>query len=288
VSTASATCFRPQVLPEDRDYFDLYAKTCEYAPSDRNYRKSVEWNLSAIARGQCYADAIEQYMPLRGKRALDIGCGSGGVCIAFAQRGALCTGIEPAEYRLEWAVARTRGHQVQATLISKKLEDTDFPDGAFDVITATDVLEHVEDYRIVMRKMCDLLAPGGLIFATVPNGFHVRNILAENHTGLFGVLLLPMKWRPFYVVNVRKAMKSHHVSYFPPCHTLVAICQSRGLVVLEPVEIAKLSHPEGIRRRWLQTVVHALLRLFPFWPVYHRLISWFLLPPTYTLVAQKR
>jgi len=276
------------VPSEDRNFVNLWKKTTEYVPSDLNYLNSLKWNLSAIERGRFYADIIEGYLPLYGKRALDIGCGSGGVCIAFAQQGAICTGLEPSATRFEWAMTRIRDHNVQVNLLPKMLEDANFHDGTFDIITATDVLEHVDDYRAVLRKMCDLLDDNGLIFATVPNCFHIKNILTENHTGLFGLLLLPMKWRPFYVVKIRKAAKSHQVSHFPPAHKLVAICHNQGLVVLEPAGIAKLHHPEWISRRWLQNMVRTLVYFRTLLPVYYKLISWFALPSTFTLVAQKR
>ena len=49
-----------------------------------------------------------------------------------------------------------------------RLEDLPFEDGAFDLILATDVLEHLEDDRSVMRELRRVAAPGARLLATVP------------------------------------------------------------------------------------------------------------------------
>jgi hypothetical protein len=44
----------------------------------------------------------------------------------------------------------------------------DLPDGAFDVVLLTDVLEHIEDDTGSATTAMRLLRPGGIIIATVP------------------------------------------------------------------------------------------------------------------------
>ncbi len=48
------------------------------------------------------------------------------------------------------------------------LEETAFPDSAFDVILALDVLEHLENDTAGLRAIVRLLKPGGLLVITVP------------------------------------------------------------------------------------------------------------------------
>jgi SAM-dependent methyltransferase len=43
------------------------------------------------------------------------------------------------------------------------------PEGAFELITLTDVLEHLEDPRACLRALRDRLAPGGLLVISTPN-----------------------------------------------------------------------------------------------------------------------
>ena len=48
------------------------------------------------------------------------------------------------------------------------LPNPDLPRGAYDLVTAFDVLEHIEDDRSAMVDMADVLRPGGLLLLTVP------------------------------------------------------------------------------------------------------------------------
>ncbi len=42
------------------------------------------------------------------------------------------------------------------------------PDSSVDLITALDVLEHIEDDRAALREIQRVLRPGGVLLATVP------------------------------------------------------------------------------------------------------------------------
>jgi 2-polyprenyl-3-methyl-5-hydroxy-6-metoxy-1,4-benzoquinol methylase len=271
------------VAPEDRRFFKLWLETCEYASEHKKFGQSVTWNLRHIERGKAVVREVGHYMDVKGRRVLDVGCGSGGILIAFAQAGAHCHGVEPGAHRYEWAKVRTQDHGVAADIRMCTLETAGFPDQSFDVIVATDVLEHVDDYRAVTKEICRLLAPGGIFFATVPNCFHWRNIVSENHTGLFGLLLLPMKWREFYVVRIRRYAHSYPVSYFPPCHKLAEICRTSGVATEEPYSISKILQPGSISNRWKRTLL--MPRVIRYLAL--RFVSWFALPQTYTFIARK-
>lgn len=272
-----------EIRPEDRGYFELWKQAAEIAPEHPAYELSLRWNLDHVARGEEYVAAVQRYRSIAGSRVLDVGSGSGGVCIAFARHGAVCTGVEPDPQRFEWSRVRTRDHGMRAELRNCTLEAAGFADRSFDIILATDVLEHVTDYRAAIREMCRLLAPGGVIYATVPNCFHIKNIVSENHTKLFGVLLLPSKWREFYVVNIRRAAKHYPVYEFPPCHTLVLECKALGVVTLAPSAFRRLQDVDEIRVRSLQR----LLKLPLANRVAHRLVSWLGLQRTYVFVARR-
>ena len=44
----------------------------------------------------------------------------------------------------------------------------DFPDANFDIIVASDVLEHISDQDSVAREWFRMLSPGGILIALVP------------------------------------------------------------------------------------------------------------------------
>ena len=48
--------------------------------------------------------------------------------------------------------------------------------GPFDLIVCSEVLEHLHEPRPLVAAITEKLAPSGLVFVTVPNGFGLREI----------------------------------------------------------------------------------------------------------------
>lgn len=96
-------------------------------------------------------------------RLLDVGCWTGSLLSAAAELGWAGAGVEPSG----WAagVAVERGHDV----LVGTLDDAPWADGSFQVVACCDVLEHLDDPAAAARRIHDLLEPGGLLFATVPD-----------------------------------------------------------------------------------------------------------------------
>ena len=82
-------------------------------------------------------------------RVLDIGCGYGAVAFSMAKAGALVTGIDMDETNLRHARKRYKHENLKFLLGDIR---KDLPDGKFDVIVMSNVLEHIED-RIGLLKM---------------------------------------------------------------------------------------------------------------------------------------
>ncbi len=97
-------------------------------------------------------------------RLLDIGFGAGTVLQAAARAGWTATGIEVSQTAVEYV----RG--LGFTVFCGELAEAKYPDGHFDVITASEVLEHVPEPDALLREMARVLRPGGLLWATTPNG----------------------------------------------------------------------------------------------------------------------
>ena len=97
-----------------------------------------------------------------GLQILDAGCGTGRNLIEFGSLGD-ARGIDSSPEAIDFC--RRRG-VLGAT--EGRLESLPFDDGSFDLILATDVLEHVEDDQSVMRELRRVAAPGSRLLATVP------------------------------------------------------------------------------------------------------------------------
>ena len=110
---------------------------------------------------------------LAGDRVLDIGAGSGVFTAALADAGFEVVGVEVAEA----AVRRARSAH---SSLDFRLVDFDgplpFDDGSFEVVWASEVIEHVADTARWLSEVRRVLAPGGRLLVTTPN--HGRLLVA--------------------------------------------------------------------------------------------------------------
>jgi SAM-dependent methyltransferase len=98
-----------------------------------------------------------------GARILDAGCGSGRTLVELAHYGGEVCGIELNSDAAELARARGLG-DVEVG----RLEELPWEDGAFDLITCLDVIEHVPDDVTALVELRRVVAPGGWLLVTVP------------------------------------------------------------------------------------------------------------------------
>ena len=94
-------------------------------------------------------------------RLLDAGCGMGDLMLRFPDHKT--EGAEIATAYLE--VAQERKLKVHHA----NLEFLPFDSNSFDIITCTDVLEHVLDVNAVVRELARVLRYGGTIVVRVPD-----------------------------------------------------------------------------------------------------------------------
>jgi SAM-dependent methyltransferase len=96
-------------------------------------------------------------------RYLDVGCGSGGALGAATALGWRAAGIEIDPQ------AAQRARRFSEEIHTGDILGAPFEEGAFDVVGAFHVLEHVQDPIAVLRRMLAWLACGGLAIIEVPN-----------------------------------------------------------------------------------------------------------------------
>jgi SAM-dependent methyltransferase len=98
----------------------------------------------------------------RGKRLLDVGCGPRG-SLEWAFMASERVGLDPlaGKYR-KLGIGR---HKM--TYVSRRSDDIPFPNGYFDVVTAFNSLDHVDDFTGTTEEIQRVLRPGGVFLLIV-------------------------------------------------------------------------------------------------------------------------
>ena len=105
-----------------------------------------------------------------GMKFLEIGCAPGKMLSWVASRlGAEVSGLDYSEPGVRVARKMFRELHLSADIRSEDIFATTFPEGSFDVVHSSGVIEHFEDPTEIVRAHVKLLKTGGLALITVPN-----------------------------------------------------------------------------------------------------------------------
>lgn len=107
---------------------------------------------------------VERYTKKKAGRILDIGCATGVFLNEMKAHGWECYGIEPSVYASDIAK-----NQLGLNVLNGYLDDVQFDDHYFDVITLWDVFEHLANPNKTLRIIKRILKPDGTLVITMPN-----------------------------------------------------------------------------------------------------------------------
>ena len=98
---------------------------------------------------------------LKGKKIIDLGCGYGENCKAFADMGAeQIVGIDISKKML--AIARKEHHAANIEYRNMPMEDLRFDGWEFDVAVSSLAIHYVRDFEEIAKNVYSILAEGGL------------------------------------------------------------------------------------------------------------------------------
>jgi SAM-dependent methyltransferase len=109
-----------------------------------------------------FVEEICRQVTDRRPRILDVGCGTGANLLMLSEYGE-AEGVDISEDAL--AFCRERGLDKVRLGAGEKLP---YEDGTFDLVTALDVVEHMDDDLAGLREMRRVLRPGGRVLLFVP------------------------------------------------------------------------------------------------------------------------
>ncbi|MBN1974702.1 MAG: class I SAM-dependent methyltransferase [Sedimentisphaerales bacterium] len=154
----------PQVVPEDIP--QLYPSN--YAPHHSRNKKKRFGFISELCSYLTSMAKIrkEIYNCLDNEsRVLDVGCGSGSILNDIRKRtGCQVYGVDISENAVQ-----TAKELYGIDIFKGDIKDSTWQDNYFDVITAWQYLEHVNDPNQNVEKMCRLLKNSGWLILGIPN-----------------------------------------------------------------------------------------------------------------------
>jgi len=143
-------------------------------------------------RRTIFFDLMDRELPRDGRqRSLDIGCGFGGMILELRRYGP-AFGMDIAQDAL--LACRKRGIErvFQGSAYALPMDD-----GALDLVTFFDCLEHLEDDRAALAESARVIRPGGHIVVTLPayNFLLSNNDIVVRHRRRYTVTQIRTKLR---------------------------------------------------------------------------------------------
>lgn len=194
----------------------------------------------------CFAEPLA-----RGRRVLDVGCGEGYGTARLVGESAAVYGLDNSEQ----AISRARANCPDVVLVRGDCAKLPFADASLDLVTAFEVIEHLEDWGEFINETARVLdASGAFVVSTPnrdyyqttrdePNPFHVHEfayeefhaalmaafphctVFLENHVGAVSISS-PIAGRTAAHVETREADPES-------AHFFVAVCSTCPLNDLE-------------------------------------------------------
>ncbi len=163
------------VSDPDRDYARIYGE--DYycgrgADALVDYVGELEHPDSSLRQfeWQGILEVVKGLAPITARTTwLDFGCGNGGL-VRFLNDRAVCAA---SGYETGWIAEKAREHGIAV------LDEARLAGRRFDIVTAIEVLEHVEDPVATLERIRSLLEPGGIFFFTTGNAAPFRQKLLE-------------------------------------------------------------------------------------------------------------
>ena len=108
---------------------------------------------------------------LNGLKCLDIGCGGGILSEPMSRLGAIVTAIDASEMAIQSAIAHSRKSRLDIDFKCMSTGDLikSSLDNQFDIIIASEVIEHVSNRALFLSDIAKLCKPGGLVVFTTIN-----------------------------------------------------------------------------------------------------------------------
>ncbi len=150
------------------------------APASREYFRELDrrvfdprvLRLTKGEDGRPFSRFVD-FDSLRGKRVLEVGCGSGFAVQLFAEAGADIVARDLTEWAVETTTARLAAFGLTADVAQGDGEALDLDDASFDLVFSWGVIHHSTDMDRALAELVRVLKPSGRLVVMV---YHRRSL----------------------------------------------------------------------------------------------------------------
>jgi SAM-dependent methyltransferase len=153
--------WKARVIPGRRDSIEQF-----YDESQNTIYELMWWHtLTEDASPLSYVTALHFARRCGSRRYLDFGAGVGSGSILFARHGFDVTLADISSTLLRFSAWRLDRRRLPATYVD--LKTAELPGGAFDLVTAMDVFEHLVDPVGTVDRLAATLKAGGFLYTRI-------------------------------------------------------------------------------------------------------------------------
>jgi 2-polyprenyl-3-methyl-5-hydroxy-6-metoxy-1,4-benzoquinol methylase len=145
-----------------------WRKTLSHEEGTREFYEAIDnrfWTAAWFAHqpNEQPFNRLINYNDLRGKRVLEVGCGSGAISAQLARSGALLTAIDLTSHAIALTRKRFELFGLQGEVLQMDAEHMELPNETFDFIWSWGVIHHSAHTEAIIEEMHRVLKPGGEI-----------------------------------------------------------------------------------------------------------------------------
>jgi len=152
-------------------------------------------------------------LPLKGIEILDIGCGGGLLSEPMQRLGAKVTGIDASKKNIAIAKIHSKKNNLKIKYINSSPEKLKIKK-KFDVILNMEIIEHVDDIDLFIKKSSELLKKNGLMFIATLN-----KTLKSYFFAIIGAEYI-LRWLPMGTHDWNKFVKPLELTKLCKIHSL--------------------------------------------------------------------
>ena len=151
--------------------------------------------------------------PLSGIKILDIGCGGGLLSEPMSRMGANVTGIDASDKNIKIAKLHSKKNKLKINYLCSSPEKLKIKK-KFDVILNMEIIEHVDDIDLFIKKSSELLKKNGLMFIATLN-----KTLKSYFFAIIGAEYI-LRWLPIGTHDWNKFVKPLELTKLCKIHSL--------------------------------------------------------------------